>query len=110
MPASETPAFADPLAGATETPEHTGAFWMPFTANRQFKKTPRLLASAEGMYYTDVDGRQVLDGRPEFGQQRQPLHVAFMVTRVIDGRAAVLALDRHRRSRIFRLLVPGPCA
>lgn len=37
-------------------------FWMPFTANRQFKQTPRLLASAEGMYYTDVDGNKVLDG------------------------------------------------
>ncbi|WP_320198843.1 aspartate aminotransferase family protein [Agrobacterium sp. rho-13.3] len=37
-------------------------FWMPFTANRQFKASPRLLASAEGMYYTDVDGNKVLDG------------------------------------------------
>ncbi len=37
-------------------------FWMPFTANRQFKAKPRLLAAAEGMYYTDVDGKQVLDG------------------------------------------------
>ena len=39
------------------------AFWMPFTANRQFKKTPRLLARAEGMYYWTADGRQVLDGQ-----------------------------------------------
>jgi beta-alanine--pyruvate transaminase len=37
-------------------------FWMPFTANRQFKDRPRLLESAEGMYYTDVEGRQVIDG------------------------------------------------
>ncbi|MCJ8506483.1 aspartate aminotransferase family protein [Rhizobium lemnae] len=37
-------------------------FWMPFTANRQFKAAPRLLASASGMYYTDVDGNTVLDG------------------------------------------------
>ena len=37
-------------------------FWMPFTANRQFKETPRLLAAAEGMYYTDVDGNKVMDG------------------------------------------------
>lgn len=37
-------------------------FWMPFTANRQFKAAPRMLASASGMYYTDVDGKQVLDG------------------------------------------------
>ncbi|GIU17874.1 aspartate aminotransferase family protein [Shewanella colwelliana] len=36
-------------------------YWMPFTANRQFKQNPRLLAQAEGMYYKDVDGRPVLD-------------------------------------------------
>jgi beta-alanine--pyruvate transaminase len=38
------------------------AFWMPFTANRQFKAAPRLIAAAEGMHYTTVDGRKVLDG------------------------------------------------
>ena len=38
------------------------AFWMPFTANRQYKSAPRLLVSAEGMYYTAADGRRVLDG------------------------------------------------
>src|SRR5690606_39038675 len=38
------------------------AFWMPFTANRQFKAKPRLLARAEGMYYWTADGRKVLDG------------------------------------------------
>ena len=38
------------------------AYWMPFTANRQFKATPRLLVSASGMYYQSDDGRQVLDG------------------------------------------------
>jgi beta-alanine--pyruvate transaminase len=37
------------------------AFWMPFTANRQFKANPRMLAKAEGMYYWTPDGRQVLD-------------------------------------------------
>ncbi|HXS05440.1 MAG TPA: aspartate aminotransferase family protein [Rhizomicrobium sp.] len=36
-------------------------YWMPFTANRQFKQAPRLLESAKGMYYRDVDGNQVLD-------------------------------------------------
>nr|WP_236580336.1 aspartate aminotransferase family protein [Rubrivivax sp. A210] len=35
---------------------------MPFTANRQFKKAPRLLTQAEGMHYRDDRGRQVLDG------------------------------------------------
>ena len=38
------------------------AFWMPFTANRQFKKAPRMLVRAEGMHYWDADGRQILDG------------------------------------------------
>ncbi len=38
------------------------SFWMPFTANRQFKQTPRLLVSADGMYYKSHDGRTILDG------------------------------------------------
>jgi beta-alanine--pyruvate transaminase len=38
------------------------AYWMPFTANRQFKKAPRLFAKAAGMHYWTDDGRQVLDG------------------------------------------------
>lgn len=36
-------------------------FWMPFTANRQFKKSPRLLAKASGMHYYTPQGREVLD-------------------------------------------------
>src|SRR5262245_29986572 len=37
------------------------AYWMPFTANRQFKKEPRLLAKASGMHFWTPDGRQILD-------------------------------------------------
>jgi beta-alanine--pyruvate transaminase len=37
------------------------SYWMPFTANRQFKKAPRLVASAANMHYTTVDGRRLLD-------------------------------------------------
>jgi beta-alanine--pyruvate transaminase len=44
------------------TREALEAFWMPFTANRQFKDQPRLLARAEGVYYWTPDGRKVLDG------------------------------------------------
>jgi beta-alanine--pyruvate transaminase len=43
-------------------PNDLRAFWMPFTANRQFKKAPRMFVAAEGMHYTTSDGRQVLDG------------------------------------------------
>jgi beta-alanine--pyruvate transaminase len=38
------------------------AFWMPFTANRQFKQAPRMLAKASGMHYWTPEGRQILDG------------------------------------------------
>ncbi|MBV8877548.1 MAG: aspartate aminotransferase family protein [Gammaproteobacteria bacterium] len=37
------------------------ALWLPFTANRQFKANPRLLARASGMHYWTADGRQILD-------------------------------------------------
>lgn len=37
------------------------SFWMPFTPNRQFKASPRLLVSAKGMFYTSHDDRQILD-------------------------------------------------
>lgn len=43
-------------------PNDLNAFWMPFTANRQFKKSPRMFVAAKDMHYTTSDGRQVLDG------------------------------------------------
>jgi beta-alanine--pyruvate transaminase len=51
------------LAPATGAPSVEGleAFWMPFTANRQFKSAPRLLARAEGMHYWTPEGRRILD-------------------------------------------------
>ncbi len=36
--------------------------WMPFTANRAFKRAPRMLVAAKDMYYTTADGREILDG------------------------------------------------
>ena len=53
MNAQLTPALSNP---------DLDAFWMPFTANRQFKANPRLLSRAEGMHYWTTDGRQILDG------------------------------------------------
>ncbi len=37
------------------------SWWMPFTANRQFKANPRILAKASGMFYESLDGREILD-------------------------------------------------
>lgn len=46
----------------TASPNDLRAFWMPFTANRQFKSAPRMLVAAEDMHYTAADGRRILDG------------------------------------------------
>ncbi len=43
-------------------PNDLDAFWMPYTDNRYFKGTPRLLARAEGMHYYTPEGREILDG------------------------------------------------
>ncbi|HVO14661.1 MAG TPA: aspartate aminotransferase family protein [Alphaproteobacteria bacterium] len=54
---------ADPYAkAAMSVPNDLEPYWMPFTANRQFKAKPRLLVEAKDMHYTTVDGRKVLDG------------------------------------------------
>ncbi len=45
-----------------KTPNDLRAFWMPFTANRQFKQNPRMFVAAKDMHYTTAEGRQVLDG------------------------------------------------
>ena len=37
------------------------AYWMPFTANRKFKRDPSFIVGAEGMHYRMSDGRRVLD-------------------------------------------------
>ena len=43
-------------------PNDLEAFWMPFTANQQFKSNPRMLVSAQDMHYKSQDGRDILDG------------------------------------------------
>ena len=49
------------MSGAGKSNGDLEALWMPFTANRQFKATPRLFESARGMYYRTTDGRELLD-------------------------------------------------
>ena len=38
------------------------AYWMPYTGNRQFKRDPRIIVGAKGVWFTDDQGRQILDG------------------------------------------------
>lgn len=48
------------LAGVT--PRQLDAFWMPYTANREFKANPRMITGAKGAYLFDAQGRKILDG------------------------------------------------
>ena len=45
-------AFEDLTGGLSQA--ELQAHWMPFTANRQFKKDPRMIVAAQGRYYTDA--------------------------------------------------------
>ncbi len=70
-------------------PTDLQAWWMPFTANRQFKAAPRLLVSAKDMHYTSHDGRKILDGTAGLwcvnaGHCREP------IVRAIRAQAAQL--------------------
>lgn len=59
-------ALEERSGGAARQTSHGGyslrQWWMPFTANRQFKATPRIMHAAKGMFYTASDGHEVLDG------------------------------------------------
>src|SRR5277367_3758689 len=54
----DSPASDGPFRGR---PNDLSAFWLPFTPNRDFKRQPRLLVRAAGMYFFDASGRPLLD-------------------------------------------------
>ncbi|MGH8087058.1 MAG: aspartate aminotransferase family protein, partial [Stenotrophomonas sp.] len=58
MPHTELP----PSSLSQQAPAALDAWWMPFTANRQFKAAPRLVRGASGVFYRSLDGREILDG------------------------------------------------
>src|SRR5438445_4638625 len=67
---------------AASVPNDLESFWMPFTANRAFKKAPRLIARAKDMHYITTDGRQVLDATAGLwccnaGHNREPIVAAI---------------------------------
>jgi len=45
-----------------QLPNNLDAFWMPFTASRWFKDNPRIIGSADGIYYTTIEGHKLIDG------------------------------------------------
>jgi len=49
------------MSDPASRPNDLESFWMPFTANRQFKKQPRMITGAKDMHYFTDDGRKVMD-------------------------------------------------
>lgn len=70
-------------------PTDLDAFWMPFTANRQFKADPRLMVSAQDMHYTSQDGRPILDGTAGLWCVNAG-HCRSQIVEAIQAQAAVL--------------------
>ena len=52
--------MTDQFAGLTQN--QLDSYWMPYTANRQFKADPRIITAAKGAYLTDAEGRKIFDG------------------------------------------------
>jgi beta-alanine--pyruvate transaminase len=50
------------MVAAVSVPNDLESYWLPFTPNRAFKASPRLIARAKDMHYYTPDGRAVLDG------------------------------------------------
>src|ERR1700760_2289366 len=78
-----------PRPTAVNVPNDLAAHWMPFTANRAFKKAPRLLAGAQDMHYITVDGRKILDGAAAIWS-RTPAHGRPQIPEAIGRQAATL--------------------
>ena len=71
-----------PARRATAVPNDLEAYWLPFTPNRAFKASPRLIARAKDMHYYTPDGRAVLDGTAGLwctnaGHNREPIVAAI---------------------------------
>ena len=71
-----------PAPRATAVPNDLEAYWLPFTSNRAFKASPRLIARAKDMHYYTPDGRAVLDGTAGLwctnaGHNREPIVAAI---------------------------------
>src|SRR3954464_5709880 len=75
MPSAQAPRTA-------AVPNDLEAYWLPFTSNRAFKASPRLIARAKDMHYYTPDGRAVLDGTAGLwctnaGHNREPIVAAI---------------------------------
>jgi len=82
MTVTSIPDTASSAQTARVAPPSLDELWMPFTANRAFKRAPRMLVAAKDMHYTTADGRQVLDATAGMwcvnaGHCREPITAAI---------------------------------
>ena len=73
---------SSPAQRTTAVPNDLEAYWLPFTSNRAFKASPRLIARAKDMHYYTPEGRAVLDGTAGLwctnaGHNRDPIVAAI---------------------------------
>ena len=69
-------------AASATVPNDLEPFWLPFTANRAFKRRPRLIAAAKDMHYITPEGRKLIDGSAGLwctnaGHNRDPIVAAI---------------------------------
>src|SRR5690348_16079261 len=73
---------SSPGRAAAAVPNDLEAYWLPFTPNRAFKASPRLITRAKDMHYYTPEGRAVLDGTAGLwccnaGHNRAPIVAAI---------------------------------
>src|SRR5690348_8136766 len=73
---------SSPGRAAAAVPNDLEAYWLPFTPNRAFKASPRLITRAKDMHYYTPEGRAVLDGTAGLwctnaGHNREPIVAAI---------------------------------
>jgi beta-alanine--pyruvate transaminase len=97
-------------------PDQLDAYWMPFTANRQFKAAPRMVARAEGMRYWTPEGREILDGFSGLwccnaGHNRRPIVEAIQKQAATMDYAPAFQMGHplafELANRIAKLAPPG---
>ena len=92
-------------------PNELEPYWVPFTANRAFKKRPRLFAGAKGMHYFKPDGTKVIDATSGLfcvnaGHCREP------IVKAIQEQAAKLDYSpafQYGHPKVFELASRLPC-
>src|SRR5260370_16776443 len=101
------------LGRATAVPNDLEAYWLPFTPNRAFKASPRLIARAKDMYYYTPEGRAVLDGTAGLwctnaGHNRDPIVAAIRAPAAELDYAPAFQFSHPKSSQPATPLAPPP--